>query len=516
MAKKPAANKPNPEEPKAPVQTKPAVTIKDPIKTPAEFPYSKTDDQRLKDYEFFRKLFDGDHFHAFRVRIENKEFGEQYAKIRYLYVNYAGMISKIVADMLFGEAIQFKCSTKEATAWCEDFVESNNLRTLLYESELTNSSLGDAVFKLRTQKRRPADTKNSVILETCPPSIYFPIVDEFNVNGEPVQQDLAWKFTVDGKEYLRREIHTAGKIYNRIYMLQNGKIGTDVSTNMLEGLGLVNEQDTGIDQPLVFHVPNWRTTDRWNGYSDYYDLDSLFFAINNRLSMIDNVLDKHTDPILFVPPGVIDENGKVKKDNRVIEVRNDDDKKPEYIVWDASLENAFKEIEKMVEFVMMIGEVSPDVLGLGQGVSDSGRALKYKLIRTIAKVSRKKMYYDHVIKQIMLAAMKLSQANQAGVGEELAVYPGKPETPDIIWKDGLPTDENELIDIVTKQIDAGVTSKKDGIMMVHDIDENAAEKKLKEIDDESKLEIPPALVPNTDPFKKNPPTPPNPPAPPAK
>lgn len=485
-----------------PDQKDPTPIVKNPIApvagvyTPDRFPYTQTDKKRLDNYTFFRKLFEGDHFGAYRIKIDSKEFGEQYARIRYLYVNYAGMITKIVADMLFGEPVKVKMSTKEGQAWVEDFIADNNFHTLLYESELTNSSLGDAVFKLRTGPRRAGEKQNQVILESCPPTLYFPIVDQFNVNGDPKQQDLAWRIKMGKNEYLRREIHIPGKIINKINVLEGDKIGVEVP-QMLAQFGLEPEQETDINRSLVFHVPNWRTSDKWEGYSDYYDLDALFFAINNRLSMVDNVLDKHTDPILFVPPGVIDEKtGKVKKDGRVIEVKNDEDKKPEYIVWDASLENAFKEIEKMVEFVMMIGEVSPDVLGLGDGVSDSGRALKYKLIRTIAKVSRKKLYYHQKIREIIYVAQLLSKAGEAGVGADNKQFPGKPEMPELIWQDGLPVDESELIDIVTKQIDAGVTSQKDGIIAVHGIDEDAADKKLEEIRKESELNMPPAIDPN--------------------
>jgi len=56
--------------------------------------------------------------------------------------------------------------------------------------------------------------------------------------------------------------------------------------------------------------------------------------------------------------------------------------KPEYIVWNANLDSAMKEIDKMVEFLFMFSETSPDALGLGKGgQAESGRALKMKLLR---------------------------------------------------------------------------------------------------------------------------------------
>ena len=66
---------------------------------------------------------------------------------------------------------------------------------------------------------------------------------------------------------------------------------------------LEEEQETGYPGLLVEHIPNWRLDDMFWGISDYHDLDSLFDALNNRVSRIDSILDKHSDPKLILPPG---------------------------------------------------------------------------------------------------------------------------------------------------------------------------------------------------------------------
>ena len=197
-------------------------------------------------------------------------------------------------------------------------------------------------------------------------------------------------------------------------------------------------------------------------------------------------MDKHSDPILMVPPGVLDEKGHVKKKALgVIEFKDGENGKPEYIVWDASLENAFKEIEKIVEFLMMVGEISPDALGMGKGQSDSGRALKFKLMRTIAKVARKKLYYNEAIKQFMYTAQLLAKAYDVGInGLKLKKAPAEVE---IDWQDGLPTDETEQIDNETKLVDAGLTDKKSSIMRIFGVSEADAEKMMKEEQAENKI-----------------------------
>lgn len=475
----------------------------DGLENPKKYPYTDEDKRRLQDYGFFRQMFEGAHFEAFKQRVGSKDFNEAYAKLRYVYINFAGMMSRIVADMLFGEPIAPKVDNADLQEWIDEFWRENAMDVLCYESALTNSSQGDEVFKVRTGIRRPGEKEITVILESVPPQVYFPRVDGFNVAAEPEVKEIAWVFESGGDKYLRREIHKPGMIFNKVHEMKGDEVGAEVSLDILGINGLVNQQATKIERHMVIHVPNWKTSDRWNGYSDYYDLDAIFFAINNRMTKIDNVLDKHTDPILMVPPGVIDDKtGKVKKDGRVIEMESGEDGKPEYVVWDASLENAFKQLEKLIESMYMIGEISPDVLGMGQGQSDSGRALKYKLMRTIAKVSRKKLYYDRAIKEALYVAQLTAKAWGAKVNGK--PFPNvEPERPELVWQDGIPVDQSEQIENEQKAIDAKLTTTKEAIKRVYQVDDEAAEKMKKEIDKETELKMPMPLDPKRNPFSKD-------------
>lgn len=440
---------------------------------------------RLSLYQYFEKLFYGEHYDAFRLQVANNEYNKAYSKLRYVMVNFAGMVSKIGADMLFSEPVTIKMPKEGDQKFVQGLWNDNNMDTQCYESALSNSYNGDALFKVRYDKRHPNDKELKVIIEDITPRIYFPEIDPFNVRAEPNRKVLAWTFNIGDAKYLRKEIHEPGKIYNEVYSMDaDGNVGDAVPLSVLGIPGLQPEEATGITESLIIHIPNWKVGSRWNGISDYFDLDSLFYAINNRMTMLDNVLDKHTDPILTVPEGVLDENGNVnKKAMGVIEVgAAAEGGKPEYIVWDASLENAFKEVEKIVEFIYMVSETSPDVLGLGQGKSDSGRALKFKLMRTIAKVARKKMYYKTGLEQVMYVAQLMAKAKGAKI--DGVTMKGEAIKPDLTFADGIPTDDTELIDNETKAIDAGVTSKRDSMMRIYGIDEATADERLKDIDKE--------------------------------
>lgn len=461
----------------------------DPAPKAVDATFPKPEDKdRLAKYNYYGALFTGDHFEAFNIKMgEEGDFSKAWQKLRYTAVNFAGLISKIVADMLFSEPL-----TIHAKDGDQEFIEGlwrdNNMAVQLYESALANSYLGDALFKMRIGPRNPSEKKSSLIIEDITPKIYFPDVSDFNVRAVPKREMLGWVFEVSGAKYCRQEIHTSDKIENKVYKMKGEKLDGETDLSILGETGIKDTEATKVDFSLLQHIPNWKTGDRFFGISDYYDLDSLFYAINNRMSKIDNILDKHSDPILTVPPGILDEKGEVKKSRLgVIEIEQGETGKPEYVVWDASLENAFKQIEKLVDFMYMIGEVSPDILGLGEGKSDSGRALKFKLMRTIAKVARKKLYYDYAIKQMLYRAQVL--AKEWGIEVDGKKLSKAPVVPELEWADGLPEDQVEAIDNEIKLVDAGLKTKSAAMQTLYNIDEKAAEDMIKAQQDESAMAI---------------------------
>lgn len=457
-----------------------------------EFPYPNAKD-RLNGYEYYDRLFNGQHFDAFTIKVDDPKYTKEYNRLRYIAANFAGLISKVAADFLFSEPLSVSAQNNQE--WFDALVHENSLHVQNYESELGNSAKGDALYKLRIGKRNSEDEKSTIIIEDITPAIYFPHLEQFNVRQKPQKEELAWKFKHGDKEYLRQEIHTPGKIEYHVYLLNGGKIAAEVLDPVSE-LGFSEwepEEETGIDRNLLVHIPNWKTGSRYFGISDYFDLDSLFYAINNRLTKTDNILDKHSDPILAVPEGVLDEDGKVRKEKLgMIEIPDGaqgTQGKPEYIVWNANLDSAFKEIDKLMELLLMISETSPDIFGMGKGQSDSGRALKYKLLRTIAKAARKKLYYDRAIKEVLYISQLLAKAHpDVEVGGMKFV--GKVEVPELEWQDGIPIDEKEQIENEVMRMDAGLTTTKDAIKRIDNVDDEAAQKTAEEINKENSLTIP--------------------------
>lgn len=459
-----------------------------------KFPYPEHKD-RLNRYEHYKKLFDGNHFDAFAIKIDNEDYGKIYRQLRYIAVNFAGLLSKVMADFLFSEPPKFKVDDGDQD-FIDALVEENGLNVQNYESALSNSFEGDGVYKLRIGKRNSTDKKPTIIIEDTQPNVYFPHTSTMNVRANPEKEEIAYKFKHGSKEYLYQEIQTPGQIEYKVFLMEGDEIKVEVEPSDV-GINIVEKiEKTLIDRNLIVHVPNWKTGSSRFGISDYFDLEPLFYAINNRITKIDNILDKHSDPILAIPEGILDEDGKVKKENlHMIEVPDGStgkQGKPEYIVWNANLDSGISEIDKLIEFLFMVSETSPDILGMGKGISDSGRALKLKLIRTMAKAQRKRLYYDKALKEVIYIAQLLAKAHGIDVGGvKLSKEPVRPE---IEWFDGIPVDQVEQVEVEVKRIDAGLTSTKDALMRIDGVDEEVADQKLNDIQEENKLETPEVKV----------------------
>jgi hypothetical protein len=83
-------------------------------------------------------------------------------------------------------------------------------------------------------------------------------------------------------------------------------------------------------------------------------------------------------------------------------------------------------------------------------VAESGRALRLRLLRTLAKINRKRLYYDTALKGALLTAQILDVTHGSGEYE--------PAEPTIQWADGLPEDMVEMVEIESQRLAAGNTS----------------------------------------------------------
>lgn len=466
---------------------------------------------RLQRYAYNANLFDGNHFDAFKIKVDNEQYNKNYSRLRYLVNNFPGLISKVCADMLFGTAPRITlpegANHDDNADWLESWVHDVDFFTTCYESAMTASYKGDTLFKVRIGELHDP-TNPSVIVEQVQPDFFFPTLDPLNVTGDPKEMEISFVININADQYLRKEIHTAGMIRNELWKLNGNKIVGKVPLSMLGDPNLKDEEDTGVDRLLLVHLPNWKDGRTYFGNDDFQDLTTLFYALNNRFTKVDNVLDKHTDPILAIPEGVLDDEGKVRREHLNLFEITEEGNKPEYVVWNAELKAAFDEIDRLMQSIYMFSEISPDAFGVFQkGTAASGRALKYRLMRTVAKINRKKLYFDRALKEVLyLVQLMAYNHNIKALGD---TFTGKPEIPGLDWADPIPQDTYEQVQEEELRLASGNQTVKDSIINIDKIPDQEAEEKLKEIIAEQKMLAPPVPVIQVNPVnpEDNPPEP---------
>ena len=449
-----------------------------PVEQWEHFPPTEEDGSRISRYEELREV----------VRETPAPLGWDTA-ISWVAVNFSALVCSLASDLLFGEAPEFRGSDS-----LPDILEDNKMDALLQEMGYSGAFRGDTVLKVRYDERP--------IIESVNPSLFFP---EFEGDGsrEMSRATLAWVKQVSQRNrpdyrhrYLRKEIHEPGLIRNELFRMEGNQIGNRVDLSTLPEYARVPEiEETGHDGLLVTHIPNWRIDTEFWGISDIWDLRALQRELSNRVSRIGDILDKHSSPKLLLPPGVMEFDERtqryyVRKETlEALEVDPEmDTNLPRYLTWDARLESAFAQVDKLLELMMMVSETSPAALGMEKnGVSESGRALKYRLLRTLAKMNRKKRYFDAGLKEALYAAQVLEHVHGKGL---------KPEDVEIDWQDGLPNDDIETMEVVSAGRASGVMSLRRAIRYqgVEDVDEELKEIREDERTTEPEYNRPPEAL----------------------
>ena len=390
----------------------------------------------------------------------------------YIAANYCGLLSRTCASLLFGEPIRVTPinGNRALQENINRIVQENELQRLNLMQARTSSAQGYTFYRVRWGKKS-SWKEDAAVIEAIPGYNVFPHVSSDNIK-DVTGYTIAFIVEYNGQKYLRREIHTIGLVENKLNIMDGEIIGQEVEFSIIpEYADLLPQWQNDYPGLFVQHVPNLENIDEFWGASDYEDIESLQDALNNRISSIDEILDKHCNPILVLPTGIMrydpntDRYYALQKDKEAIEV-NDAElgaKLPRYVTWDAQLNAAFGEIDKLVDLMMLTSQLSPTLFGLSNGnVSDSAKALKIRMVQTLAKINDKQMAYDSAIKNVMYAALWLENMNSKKVP--------KPEDVRIEWQDGLPDDELEITQIHAARVAGGFESKRNAIKVVQKLE----------------------------------------------
>lgn len=448
---------------------------------------------RIKQYKMNKKVFKGLHNEVFK----SSNLMPSQKDLLYVSVNLAGIICKKSADFLFGEELKVMAgkgeNTKEQEAF-NRFMEENHMNIMLYENAISNAYAGDSFIKIRYGQEYagelpPELDEPRVIIENINPEYVYPETVAWDKNRIKCFHIAIPLYNEDMKKwYLSVESHSAGKIrYSKYYITPlNYNMDNEPDRFIIDGIDETSffEVNTGVPMPLVVHIPNLSIADGWAGLDDISEILPLLDEINNRLSQIADILDKHSNPAMAVPSGLLsaDEDGNAQfrvAVDKVFEVMGKDDVIPQYITWNGQLNEAFSELDRLIDLVLTVSEIPAVALGKGDsGTSgSSGLAIKWRMNSILAKINRKKQYYNKGIKQVFFIAQKLE--------EVLDIADYEVTVPVLHFQDGLPKDEMEQANIMSIRTGGMKTlSQKSAVMMLNDFTEEQAEVEIQKIKDE--------------------------------
>lgn len=453
------------------------------------------DRRRLQLYERYQKFFKGEHTTAFRYLGARSDIDKRLSPRKIaLICNYPALITKASTDLLCGEAPKFVASgsgAKAAQTVLDELVKKNRFESVLYATQTVTSFRGDGVFRVR-------DNGHRIVIEQVPAHNYFVMLDPDN-DTEVLAQCVAWIREDPSGCYLRVEHHEVGRIVNEAYLVKEKK--GQGSWSVVGQVPLAQaysppfmppaeEEMTGLDIPLVWHVSNFYDGECYWGWSDYSGgLDTLFEALNNRLSKIDSYLDRHQRPILVGLPGMADTEAQVDSRQDYLEPQNPDQAKdlPRYVTWDGQMEAAFRELDELKRQIRVQSETPKRLLGESEDTSiDSGRAMLNDFIPIEKKVNRKRTLLDPVVKEVLLTALQLHQLRYSGPSVDGISI-------DIHWQDGVPQDYMEAAQTESTLVQNKLTSKQSAIERLFGVSPEEAQAELERMDAETKAATPPAL-----------------------
>lgn len=432
--------------------------------------------ERLEMYAKNKMLFEAEHAKVYENDLRRIEriVGNFSEIVSYpVILNFQKLMSLKIADLLIGKPPLYKAGKENSKEQLtiNSINEVSELQGMLHKAIIDVSRFGDGLLRVRLKN-------GSGIISCIQPSIWFPIVNPDDV-GDIINHVLAWEYTemhgMVKKTFLKAQIHYKGYYDELICELMGGRI-----TSSMPGATV----QTNLSDFAIIQISNIITSDRITGIDDYTDIDSIISEIMVRVGQISKILDKHAMPSMSGPASALEQNyetGEYKFKVGNYFPRNDnEDPKPEYIVWEAQLVANFTQIEKLVNMLYTISEMGSAIFGDMAGSTGqvaSGTALRRLMISPLAKADRIRMKVDAGAKKAIYLCSELGGTGIVDLNKfDIS----------IIWQDSLPSDKTEEALVIEKRTGGGKStmSQKRVLMQYDGLSEDDADEELARIQDE--------------------------------
>jgi hypothetical protein len=314
--------------------------------------------------------------------------------------------------------------------------------------------------------------------------------------------EIVWIIEVQGKKYLRKEIHKPYFIIQELWQLDNNdkpykKLDIELFYEQWFDLDISEVSETGTEDVLVEYIPNARasTTD-FEGMSDYEGLEMIVFAYENFLSETYNTTNKNLRPKWIVPATMAhkDKKGNLYFPNAEVYFSQPMQQTPSGLLVPAQLNVDINTdlikttFELLNQDLLMASELSPAAFGYTKDSMniDSGKALKFRFYNPLQNAARKVSSLDLGLKRLVENLMITAKTNDP-YWKNLEV-----EQPVIEWSNGLPNqwDEDSTTTMQLYNNGMGIISKKEALRLVFpNWTEEKIEQVLAEIEEENSVDL---------------------------
>lgn len=444
-----------------------------------KFPNDK-EKKRIDSLKRYEELYNGEHFALFGIKDYFVDGTEKNKKM-YIAVNLPALISEYYADMVVADGIFIDSDDEKVQEAVNEIYSDNSLDVAFYESSITTSKSGFSVFRVRI------DEKDKVIIEEIPVDQYFPQADGSVVLASYIT--LVSTLTKKKFKLLYKQIYyhkdETVMLKHELWKVNTNKEPT-LKVPVTEYLNDIESDLMDTGQPIipVFQINNAKSSKSMFGKSDYKDPEPLFEEVNNRVTQISVQLIKHMKARIAVPNGTLSSEGNIKVESSDIFEVGDGDKMPQYITnANPLISSGFEQLDKLILMISSITKIPAEEMGYpGKGGAEKPEAMKIKLFSTLRKVSRKRIYMEQVIINMMNLALVLKGVPLPAGKDKFDIR--------VKWTDALPIDENLLTDRLNEQVIGGLKSKRKAIKELQDIYDEELDDELALIEEEGQPIIP--------------------------
>jgi len=263
-------------------------------------------------------------------------------------------------------------------------------------------------------------------------------------------------------DHLAVTVYRPGRGVRTLYHLNALTIGAPAADPMTIAAGA----------PAVVAV---REGDGFYGVSDFADIEEYVAELHQRETRVSHALDRHTNPHLAVPEGVMqtDEQGRIVVNDEGMAIPVPEGAvAPSYVIWDPSFDAQKDSMERAFERILHASKIAPVLVNAQRGFGQipSGSALRRLAIPTVNRIRAIREKLTEAIRDVIVGQAAL----HAAAGRE--VIDIDPLKVNLQWPAELSSGITDEADAIATLVGAGVLEQERAIELVSKLNRPEAER----------------------------------------